>query len=188
MRGGSQLICTLHDEFRHSPASAPSRPKRRDSASAVLCPPSSPSLSILNLFCAGFFELNGRWDSGGFPLREETGGILVPIQNAWWSRTLYYLFSVRDYGVHPRHSPRTFPLGLLAPRCLGLARFLALRHCGAGARAPAVWGKEGILPPASPRLGRARPTGSANPHPRFHIRVFLKIIYFFLLITSALIL
>jgi hypothetical protein len=52
-----------------------------------------------------------------------------------------------------------------------LARFLALRHCGAGARAPAVWGKEGILPPASPRLGRARPTGSHNPHPRFHIHV-----------------
>ena len=60
------------------------------------------------------------------------------------------LVFVRDYRVHPRHSPRTFPLGLLAPRCLGLARFLALRHCGAGARAPAVWGKEGILPPASP--------------------------------------
>ena len=94
---------------------------------------------------------------------------------------------VRDYGVHPRHSPRTFPLGLLAPRCLGLARFLALPHCGAGARAPAVWGREGILPPASPRLGRARPTGSANPHPRFHIRVFLKIIFFSLLISSALI-
>jgi hypothetical protein len=91
------------------------------------------------------------------------------------------------HGVHPRHPPRTFPLGLLAPRCLGLARFLTLPHCGAGARAPAVWGKEGILPPASPRLGRARPAGSANPHPRFHVRVFLKIIYFFLLITSALI-
>ena len=53
------------------------------------------------------------------------------------------------HGVHPRHPPRTFPLGLLAPRCLGLARFLALPLCGAGARAPAVWGKEGILPPAS---------------------------------------
>ncbi len=50
-----------------------------------------------------------------------------------------------------------------------------------------VWGKEGILPPASPRLGRARPTGSANPLSRFHIRVFLKIIYFFLLSSSALI-
>jgi len=83
------------------------------------------------------------------------------------SDILSYLGSSYDYGDHPRHSPRTFPLGLLAPRCLGLARFLALRHCGAGARAPAVWGKEGILPPASPRLGRARPTGSANPLSRF---------------------
>jgi len=34
-----------------------------------------------------------------------------------------------------------------------------------------VWGKEGILPPASPRLDRARPTGSANSLSRFHIRV-----------------
>ena len=138
MRGGSQLITTLHDEFRHSPASAPSRPKRRDSASAVLCPPSSPSLSHPKFVLRGiFFELNGRWDSGGFPLREETGGILVPIQNAWWSRTLYYLFSVRDYGVHPRHSPRTFPLGLLAPRCLGFLLILAipaLRSGGEGRR------------------------------------------------------
>ena len=153
------------------------------SVSALIPIASHPKFVLRGIF----FELNGRWDSGGFPLREETGGILVPIQNAWWSRTLYYLFSVRDYGVHPRHSPRTFPLGLLAPRCLGLARFLALPHCGAGARAPAVWGREGILPPASPRLGRARPTGSANPHPRFHIRVFLKIIFFSLLISSALI-
>ena len=81
--------------------------------------------------------MNGRWDSGGFPLREETGGILVPIQNTWWSRTLYYLFSVRDYGVHPRHSPRTFPLGLLAPRCLGFLLILAisaLRSGGEGRR------------------------------------------------------
>ena len=36
------------------------------------------------------------------------------------------LFIVRDYGVHPRHSPRTFPLGLLAPRCLGLRFFSPL--------------------------------------------------------------
>src|SRR3989344_40667 len=54
-RGDSKLNRTLHGEFRHSPASAPSRPKRRGSTSAVLCPPSSPSLPTLNLFCAGFF-------------------------------------------------------------------------------------------------------------------------------------
>jgi len=64
------------------------------------------------------------------------------------------------------------------------------RHCppaGGWLGRHAVWGKEGILPPASPRLGRARPTGSANPLSRFHIRVFLKILDFFLLITAALI-
>src|SRR3989338_6367993 len=59
-------------------------------------------------------------------------------------------YFVRDYGVHPRHSPRTFPLGLLAPRCLGLARFLALPLCGAGAWAPCCLG-EGRNP--SPSFG-----------------------------------
>src|SRR3990167_4904234 len=53
------------------------------------------------------------------------------------------------HGVHPRHPPRTFPLGLLAPTCLGLALFLALPHCGAGARAPDCLG------------------GGRNPPPRF---------------------
>lgn len=141
-------------------------------------------LSFLIFFAGGFFlKLYGRKrGSVGLLLRKKRS------VNTVVSRTLYYFRSSVTKGVHPRHPPRTFPLGLLAPRCLGLARFLALRHCGAGARAPAVWGKEGILPPASPRLGRARPTGSHNPHPRFHTRVSLKIIYFFLLITSALIL
>jgi hypothetical protein len=42
-----------------------------------------------------------------------------------------------DYGDHPRHSPRTFPLGLLAPRCLGFLLILAisaLRSGGEGRR------------------------------------------------------
>src|SRR3990167_9583022 len=46
-------------------------------------------------------------------------------------------YFVRDYGVHPRHSPRTFPLGLLAPRCLGFLLILAisaLRSGGEGRR------------------------------------------------------
>jgi len=60
------------------------------------------------------------------------------------------LVFVRDYGVHPRHSPRTFPLGLLAPRCLGLAHLLALPLCGAGARAPCCL-REGRNP--SPSFG-----------------------------------
>jgi len=33
-------------------------------------------------------------------------------------------------GCHPRHPPRAFPLGLLAPRCLGSLRFLASIACG----------------------------------------------------------
>ncbi len=36
------------------------------------------------------------------------------------------VFRPRSKGDHPRHSPRTFPLGLLALRCLGLAHFLAV--------------------------------------------------------------
>src|SRR3990167_3214074 len=46
-------------------------------------------------------------------------------------------FFVHNYGVHPRHSPRTFPLGLLAPRCLGFLLILAisaLRSGGEGRR------------------------------------------------------
>ena len=60
--------------------------------------------------------------------------------------TFYHFAS--DYGDHPRHSPRTFPLGLLAPRCLGLALLLALPPCGAGARAPCYLGG-GRNPPPS---------------------------------------
>ena len=48
----------------------------------------------------------------------------------------FYHFA-SDYGDHPRHSPRTFPLGLLAPRCLGFLLILAipaLRSGGEGRR------------------------------------------------------
>jgi len=73
------------------------------------------------------------------------------IQIQYWASCHFLSLVVRPaHGVHPRHPPRTFPLGLLAPRCLGLALLLALPLCGAGARAPcSVWGEEGILPPAS---------------------------------------
>ena len=132
--------------------------------------PQPSSLFILVLFGGGGFFLKRYGDgaSGGFPFKKGNDGILKCTKVSYM---YFIIFSSISKGVHPRHPPRTFPLWLLAPRCLGLARFLALRHCGAGARAPAVWGKEGILPPASPRLGRARPTGSHNPHPRFHIHV-----------------
>src|SRR3989344_3065126 len=66
------------------------------------------------------------------------------------------------HGVHPRHPPRTFPLWLLAPRCLGLALLLALPHCRAGARAPACFlgaggGSTWAAPPAPPRSFGVRP-------------------------------
>ena len=47
------------------------------------------------------------------------------------------IFRPRSKGDHPRHSPRTFPLGLLAPRCLGFLLILAisaLRSGGEGRR------------------------------------------------------
>ena len=61
------------------------------------------------------------------------------------------LFEVAEpNGVH--HSairPRAFPLGLLAPRCLGTARLLASIACGlSGSGAVSDWGEEGILSPA----------------------------------------
>src|SRR3989338_10527800 len=61
------------------------------------------------------------------------------------------LFFVHNYGVHPRHSPRTFPLGLLAPRCLGFLLILAipaLRSGGEGRRL--FGGGEGSFPPPLP--------------------------------------
>ena len=36
------------------------------------------------------------------------------------------IFRPRSKGDHPRHSPRTFPLGLLAPRCLGFLLILRI--------------------------------------------------------------
>ena len=50
------------------------------------------------------------------------------------------LVFVRDYGVHPRHPPRTFPLRLLAPRCLGLALLLAIARLRAGGSGAMLFG------------------------------------------------
>jgi len=82
------------------------------------------------------------WENSGRTKNRKYKFDIVPL-------TFYY-FSSKTKGVHPRHSPRTFPLGLLAPRCLGLAHFLALPLCGAGARAPCCLG-EGRNP--SPSFG-----------------------------------
>jgi len=51
-------------------------------------------------------------------------------------------------GCHPRHPPRAFPLGLLAPRCLGAVLFLASAPCSALARAPLRLGGERNPPPS----------------------------------------
>jgi len=51
-------------------------------------------------------------------------------------------------GCHPRHPPRAFPLGLLAPRCLGAVLFLASAPCSALARAPLHLGGERNPPPS----------------------------------------
>lgn len=50
------------------------------------------------------------------------------------------IFRPRSKGVHPRHSPRTFPLGLLAPRCLGLALLLAIARLRAGGSGAMLFG------------------------------------------------
>ena len=72
-----------------------------------------------------------------FCFGEIRGGQKTEKRIRYCASTILLFLIVRDYGVHPRHSPRTFPLGLLAPRCLGLAHFLAiarLRAGGSGAR------------------------------------------------------
>ena len=59
------------------------------------------------------------------------------IQNFKYCASTISILCVPDHGVHPRHSPRTFPLGLLAPRCLGFLLILAisaLRSGGEGRR------------------------------------------------------
>ena len=69
------------------------------------------------------------------------------------------IFRPRSKGVHPRHSPRTFPLGLLAPRCLGLALLLAFARLRAGGSGAMLFGgrKESFPQLRSPpRSGFAR--------------------------------
>ena len=68
-------------------------------------------------------------------------------------------YFVRDYGVHPRHSPRTFPLGLLAPRCLGLALLLAISALRSGGEGRRLFGGRKESP--SPSFASSR-QGSTN--------------------------
>ena len=107
-------------------------------------------LSMLFLFRGGgdFFKI--EWAETGLgraSSKEEAVGNKFNIE----PRVIFIASgSIQRLGVHPRHPPRTFPLGLLAPRCLGLALLLALPPCGAGARAPCYLG-EGRNP--SPSFG-----------------------------------
>src|SRR3989344_9420806 len=77
------------------------------------------------------------------------------------------------HGVHPRHPPRTFPLWLLAPRCLGLALFLALPHCGAGARAPVCLGGGRNPPPSFGLILVPSDSALAQPPFSFSYRAFM---------------
>ena len=88
--------------------------------------------SICSSFCFGGIR--------GGQKTENTNSILC----------LYHstIFRPRSKGVHPRHSPRTFPLGLLAPRCLGAVLLLASAPCSALARAPLHLGGERNPPPS----------------------------------------
>ncbi len=82
-------------------------------------------------------------------------------------------------GYHPRHPPRAFPLGLLAPRCLGILLFLALRLCGAGARAGLLFGERKESSPqlrAPPRSFGVRPR--TTPLLVFNIALFPRFFEF----------
>ena len=70
-----------------------------------------------------------------------SGRTKMQIQNLF-ILCLYHstIFRPRSKGVHPRHSPRTFPLGLLAPRCLGLALLLAFARLRAGGSGSMLFG------------------------------------------------
>src|SRR3989338_9468272 len=93
----------------------------------------------------------------GLAFRGKAGGYKCRMQNTnaiWCLVSISSLVVRQGTGCHPRHPPRTFPLGLLAPRCLGAVLFLALPLCGAGGRGPPPLGggrgsppRFGLLPP-----------------------------------------
>jgi len=87
----------------------------------------------------------------GLAFRGKAGGYKCRMQNTnaiWCLVSISSLVVRQGTGCHPRHPPRTFPLGLLAPRCLGAVLFLALPLCGAGARAPLRLGGGRVPPPS----------------------------------------
>src|SRR3989344_683754 len=87
----------------------------------VFCPPAERGLGNE---CGRVF----LWDGDS----EKQNFFIVPLP--------FSCLSSYDYGVHPRHPPRTFPLGLLAPRCLGLALLLAIARLRAGGSGAMLFG------------------------------------------------
>jgi len=111
--------------------------------------PPSPRfrLSMLFLFRGGIlFEIEWAENGArsGFLLRQEAA---AP-ECETWCLCHCCLFAFMATGCHPRHPPRAFPLGLLAPRCLGAVLFLASAPCSALARAPLHLGGERNPPPS----------------------------------------
>ena len=93
------------------------------------------------------FELCRKWKRRGlgrnfpfaplFVLAKFGADKKQKIQIRYCASTILLFFVPDLKAVHPRHSPRTFPLGLLAPRCLGFLLILAipaLRSGGEGRR------------------------------------------------------
>ncbi len=129
-----------------------------------------------------------------FCFGEIRGGQKTEKRIRYCASTILLFLIVRDYGVHPRHSPRTFPLGLLAPRCLGFLLILAIPALRSGGEGRRLFGgrKESFPQLRSPprrcdveysvlpfvlwsfrvfwlRLACLRSPPSHNPLPRFHI-------------------
>jgi len=91
--------------------------------------------------------MGGNGARSDFAFEGRSGG--SKMRNPIWCLVSISLLVVRQgTGCHPRHPPRAFSLGLLAPRCLGALLFLASAPCSALARAPLHLGGERNPPPS----------------------------------------
>jgi len=149
VRGGLKLFRTLRSRGdANQTNAAPRLPLVGASALAPF------RLSMLFLFRGGIlFEI--EWAETGLgralPLRGKACGSKCGMQNTnavWCLVFISSLVVVQGTGCHPRHPPRAFPLGLLAPRCLCAVLFLASAPCSALARAPLHLGGGRVPPPS----------------------------------------
>src|SRR3989344_2212114 len=81
----------------------------------------------------------------------------------WCLVSIFSLVVRQGTGCHPRHPPRAFPLGLLAPRCLGSLRFLASIACGLSGSGRHLFG------------GRKESSPQLRSHPRIALLVFIVV-------------